>query len=196
MFAPAERAGLTAICNRCGTEGRIPGEVGVTSLNRPGEKSETLLDYRSRKIAPPALKWRPSRWTVIILISCAIGYLLMLLVAMISPKDTTYEQEQARHMVVTMFWVGVWIATGVLGVLYGLRLVLKYQPKVERRATSIDSIFNDVSDTPGTFEVRGVNRETQTDAVQKYEAQTPANAKIKAELEGMIVSSVRRISNN
>lgn len=195
MFAPAERVGLTAICDRCGTERRVPGEVGATSVNRPGEKSETLLDYRSRKIAPPARKWRPSRWTVIILISCAIGYLLMLLVAMLSPKDTTYEQEQARHIIVTMFWIGVLIAIAVLGVLYGLRLVLKYQPKVERRATSIDSIFNDVSDGPGTFEVKGANRETRTDAVQNYEAENPANAKIKAELDGIIVSSVRRISD-
>lgn len=195
MFAPPERAGLTIICDRCGAERRVPGQAAAASVNRLEEKSETVLAYRSQKTASPAPKWRPSRWTVIVLIGCALGYLLMLLVALVTPKDTTYEQHEVQHTVVDLFWIGVLIAIVVLGILYGLRSVLKYQPRTVARATSTDSPFDEISDVPGTYEVKGVNKETRRDAVQNYDADGSKNAKIKAELDGMIVSSVRRISD-
>ncbi len=43
---------------------------------------------------------------------------------------------------------------------------------------------------PVRFRVRGVNRNTRQDVVWLCDADSPANAQVKAELEGIIVTSI------
>lgn len=49
-------------------------------------------------------------------------------------------------------------------------------------------------DGPGTFRVVGVKREDGADAVVELQAQSMANARVKAELTGLIVTDVTRMS--
>ena len=46
---------------------------------------------------------------------------------------------------------------------------------------------------PGRFRITGVNRESRMDCVQIYEAIGPDNAKVKAELDGMVVTRIERV---
>lgn len=48
------------------------------------------------------------------------------------------------------------------------------------------------TDGPGRFRVAGVNRDTRQDVVWSCDADSAANAKVKAELQGIIVTDVRR----
>lgn len=48
-------------------------------------------------------------------------------------------------------------------------------------------------DLPGTFEVLGVDRDTELDSRMRIDADSPDNARVKAELRGMVVTKVRRI---
>ena len=45
---------------------------------------------------------------------------------------------------------------------------------------------------PGKFKVAGVRRDSRQDVVWYCEADSPANAQVKAELEGIIVTAVER----
>ena len=45
---------------------------------------------------------------------------------------------------------------------------------------------------PGKFKVAGVRRDSRQDVVWFCEADSPANAQVKAELEGIIVTAVER----
>ncbi|HEX8911014.1 MAG TPA: hypothetical protein VF796_01545 [Humisphaera sp.] len=47
-------------------------------------------------------------------------------------------------------------------------------------------------DGPGRFRVAGVRRDTRQDVVWVCEADSSANARVKAELEGIVVTDVRR----
>ena len=49
------------------------------------------------------------------------------------------------------------------------------------------------ADGPGRYEVVGVNRESKLDTTWQCDAQSLANARVKAELEGIIVTSVRKV---
>jgi hypothetical protein len=51
-----------------------------------------------------------------------------------------------------------------------------------------------VVDGPGTFQVFGVERDSRTDWSSVIEADSSANAQVKAELEGIVVTQVRRVS--
>jgi hypothetical protein len=45
---------------------------------------------------------------------------------------------------------------------------------------------------PGKFKVSGVNRDSRQDVVWYCDADSPANAQVKAELEGIIVTAIER----
>ena len=49
-------------------------------------------------------------------------------------------------------------------------------------------------DGPGTYRVIGVDRETRTDKDITVEAASSDNARVKAELEGLVVTEVRRVT--
>lgn len=51
-----------------------------------------------------------------------------------------------------------------------------------------------VDEGPGVFDVLGVNRQTGQDSTMRIEAGSPANAKVKAELAGLVVTAVRRVA--
>lgn len=53
----------------------------------------------------------------------------------------------------------------------------------------------DATDGPGQFRVVGVNRESGKDAELVIDAQSIANAKVKAELTGLIVTDVKRVGS-
>jgi hypothetical protein len=47
---------------------------------------------------------------------------------------------------------------------------------------------------PGRFRVSGVDRETRMDCAQYYDAESEQNAKVKAELDGIVVTDVARVA--
>jgi hypothetical protein len=48
------------------------------------------------------------------------------------------------------------------------------------------------TDSPGLYRIHGVNRDTKNDATKEIQADSAANAKVKAELDGIIVTSVTK----
>lgn len=48
-------------------------------------------------------------------------------------------------------------------------------------------------DLPGSFDVAGVDRDSGLDTHVVIEAESPANARVKAELRGIVVTGVRRV---
>jgi len=46
---------------------------------------------------------------------------------------------------------------------------------------------------PGRFRVSGVDRDSRMDCTQYYDADTEQNAKVKAELDGIVVTDVERV---
>jgi hypothetical protein len=52
---------------------------------------------------------------------------------------------------------------------------------------------DDWGDFPGTFEIRGVDRTTGLDTRLVLDADSPANAKAKAKLKGVVVTRVERL---
>ena len=62
---------------------------------------------------------------------------------------------------------------------------------VTRRPPSATSGFP-VQSGPGRFKISGVDKNTRADTTWFCEADSPDNAKIKAELEGIIVARVER----
>lgn len=54
--------------------------------------------------------------------------------------------------------------------------------------------YSPATDVPGRYRVSGVNRNTQEDATMEVHADSLANAKVKAELNGLIVTSITKIA--
>ena len=50
----------------------------------------------------------------------------------------------------------------------------------------------DIVNGPGRYKVTGVDRETKTDCVQYYEATSLDNVRVKAELDGIVVTRIER----
>jgi hypothetical protein len=50
-----------------------------------------------------------------------------------------------------------------------------------------------VEDGPGMYEVAGVDRASRMDTTWRVRAESAENAKVKGELEGIVITSVRRI---
>jgi hypothetical protein len=49
-----------------------------------------------------------------------------------------------------------------------------------------------IDDGPGTFEVSGVDKESGMDVTEYVTASSPANARVKAELKGVVVTKLQR----
>ena len=61
-----------------------------------------------------------------------------------------------------------------------------------RAAATNEPDVDELGEFPGRFEIRGVDRETQLDSRIVVEADSPANARAKAELRGLVVTRVTR----
>ncbi|MGD0770867.1 MAG: hypothetical protein ABSB42_22010 [Tepidisphaeraceae bacterium] len=53
--------------------------------------------------------------------------------------------------------------------------------------------YSPPTDGPGRYRIQGVDRSTKQDATQDIQADSAANAKVKAELDGIVVTSVTKI---
>jgi hypothetical protein len=198
ISAPADHAGSMVECDRCGAARRVPGDLPKTSVQGSGLRSERVLNYGSistRSGEPPNKIRRRSRLAMIIVIGGGIGILLILLVFGLSSRGSEASDE-LRNSLIDLLGVAAMIAIAIWVISFGVRSALKHQSKMAQPAMPIiESAPDDAGNSPGVFEIRGVNRKTRADAVLSCEADSPGNAKIKAELQGIVVSSVRRISD-
>jgi hypothetical protein len=75
----------------------------------------------------------------------------------------------------------------------------KFQPQDERLPSAklgppgFPIVAND-PDGPGQYRVQGVHRQTKMDISQYIQADSAANAQVKAELEDIVVTSVRKVT--
>ncbi len=54
--------------------------------------------------------------------------------------------------------------------------------------------YSPPTDGPGQYCVEGVDRQTKMDKTLHIQADSAANAKVKAELEGIVVTSVKKVA--
>jgi hypothetical protein len=80
----------------------------------------------------------------------------------------------------------IFLLVSIFGGLFVLFLVIKYAV----RAGANDGSAVSTAMSKGQYRVFGVNRQTKADAVWSTVADSPANAKAKAELEGLVVTRV------
>jgi hypothetical protein len=71
-------------------------------------------------------------------------------------------------------------------------LVLVWVVAAGVRMGTTRSVRAGIDDRPGRFRVHGVDRDTKMDTTWRCNADSAGNAKIKAELEGIVVSRVER----
>jgi hypothetical protein len=82
---------------------------------------------------------------------------------------------------------------------FAIRSALRHQSQsgvgMSARNSIAQALAEDpIGNEPGTFEVFGVEKSTGNDTRQTITAESPVNARVKAELGGMVVTSIRRIS--
>jgi len=97
--------------------------------------------------------------------------------------------------------VGIGFAQRQYPVQLELEDLKEQQAKANPKSTSHDypgvTVIPDYSmpaDGPGTYRIQGVNRENKMDATLNILADSAANAKVKAELDGIVVTTVTRIA--
>jgi hypothetical protein len=88
----------------------------------------------------------------------------------------------------------VWIIS--LGVSKGVRSAQSPPPAVlggidPRSAFPV--VAEEVSDRPGKFRISGVDKQTGMDVTDHVTADSAANAKVKAELRGIVVTRIERV---
>ena len=83
----------------------------------------------------------------------------------------------------------LFLAALAVGVFIAVRLV------VRKREASLPSAFPVIplSDGPGDYIVRGVHKDTRADTERTIQAESRANAMVKAELEGIVVTSIDKV---
>ena len=80
------------------------------------------------------------------------------------------------------------LAAFAAGIFVVVRLVV-------RKGQGLPSAFPVIPlhDGPGNYRVRGVHRDTRADMERPIQADRRANAQVKAELDGMVVTSVDKV---
>src|SRR5687768_6414133 len=81
------------------------------------------------------------------------------------------------------------LAALAAGIFVAVRLaVRKGNPKLPSAFPVIS-----LSDGPGDYKVRGVHKDTRADAERTIQADSRANAQVKAELDGIVVRSIDKV---
>ena len=67
---------------------------------------------------------------------------------------------------------------------------------IVRKGQGLPSAFPVIAlqDGPGNYKVRGVDKESRADVERFVQADSRANAQVKAELDGVVVTSVDKVS--
>jgi len=88
---------------------------------------------------------------------------------------------------------------------YAVQLELEeFQDKLQRNAAQANGSqdypgvtvipeYSPPTDGPGCYRIAGVDRSTKNDITRDLHADSPANAKVKAELDGIVVTSVTKV---
>src|SRR5687768_6406531 len=81
------------------------------------------------------------------------------------------------------------LAAVAAGIFVAVRLA------VRKSNASLPSAFPVISlaDGPGNYKVRGVHKDTRADTERTIQADSRANAQVKAELEGIVVTAVDKV---
>lgn len=81
--------------------------------------------------------------------------------------------------------------TAIAGIIAGVVLLIIYLSKPSGTQSPYNSQFPaPPSNLPGFYLVKGVDRNTRLDASLRIQAESEANARVKAELAGVIVTSI------
>jgi hypothetical protein len=80
----------------------------------------------------------------------------------------------------------------VLGPIYLIYMLVRLVRWLGRKQPPVPPPLPDIANGPGRYKVTGVDRETKMDCVQYYEAMGPDNARVKAELDGIVVTRIER----
>jgi hypothetical protein len=81
------------------------------------------------------------------------------------------------------------LAALALGIFVVVRLL------VRKGNSQLPSAFPVISldDGPGSYKVRGVDKDTRADIERTIQADSRANAQVKAELDGIVVTSIDKV---
>jgi len=104
----------------------------------------------------------------------------VLVVAMIPGMAT-----EAVSAVARLAWVAAAVGIIAAGVYWGLR--------ASRGGTAPVPVVTTADAGPGRYRVVGVDRATKLDTTWHVEADSVANARVKAELEGIVVTGIERV---
>ena len=153
------------------------------------------------------------RWIKLLAISFAIAVFFVVgIVHWVNSGDPRSEERSNAADFTLSRLLGPLILLGVIG---GVILIIKYAVKsgiqeargarrieTSQRSISADRGFPVLvgeskifagSDGPGQYRVQGVHRQTKMDISKYIQADSAANAQVKAELEDIVVTSVTKV---
>ena len=152
------------------------------------------------------------RWIKLFLIAYSVAISVVITILFVMRQ---YDRPQDRQPITVLSWIGLILFTFIISFLvvgvrfatsqYPVELELEeFQNKVQADANptkgpqdypgvTVIPEYTPPTDGPGQYRIKGVNRESRDDATIEVPADSLANAKIKAELKGIIVTSITRI---
>lgn len=151
------------------------------------------------------------RWIKLFLIAYSVTISVVIAILLVMRQ---YDRPEDRHPITVLSCIGLILFTFVISFLvvsvrfansqYPVELELEeFQKKVQVNANNakgpqdypgvtVIPEYSPPTDGPGQYRIQGVNRETRDDTTIEVPADSLANAKIKAELNGIIVTSVTK----
>ncbi|HEY1923269.1 MAG TPA: hypothetical protein VGG44_11015 [Tepidisphaeraceae bacterium] len=149
------------------------------------------------------------RWLKIFLIAFGVAIAAIFLIVHIANSGDPRSEENRNGVInflagvlPLMLWLG--IAGVILAIIrFAVRLLRAVEdPKPYAQAVSTQPGFPVVMTTstddlpaggPGQYRIEGVHKETKMDTSRYFQANSAANAKVKAELEGIVVTSIKKV---
>ena len=89
--------------------------------------------------------------------------------------------------------IGILELIFIAGIGFAVFVIVKHY-SIRRRIEARGFPLPAQPDGPGTYRVIGVDRETKADKDVTLEAASSDNARVKAELDGIVVTEVRRVT--
>ncbi len=141
------------------------------------------------------------RLLILIGVSFAVAIAAILgIVAWVNSGDPRSEFRSDSADATVRLILPVMICIGIIGVVfaivrYATRLMRAVETKMpENTASPAPQGFAvSVADGPGRYRVEGVHKQTKMDISKYIQADSAANAKVNAELDGMVVTSIKKI---